>query len=120
MLIYKFDRIFKARGISRPSKFLRSAGFSDNFATRVSGNRVKRLNLKELEKLCLHLNCTPNEFMEWIPDENRDYEKDHALYTLRRTVDETDIMQMVWDLHLDKIPRLKEMIQKEFRKKEES
>ena len=68
MLYYNFDRIFRARAIDRPFSYLQKAGFSPNFASRIKNNRVSRLNLLQMERLCLLLKCTPLDFMEWKPE----------------------------------------------------
>ena len=85
MIQYNFDRIFKARGIERPFSFLRKSGFSDNFATRVKNNRVARLELKYIEKLCLVLKCTPNDLMEWDPDDNNKIDPSHPLNQIKKS-----------------------------------
>ena len=68
MLTFNFSRIFKARGIDKPFSYLVKVGYSDNFATRIVNNRIKRLDLADLEKLCELLQCTPNDLLEWIPE----------------------------------------------------
>jgi DNA-binding Xre family transcriptional regulator len=64
MLISNFKRILKARGIERPYTFLKNAGFSSSFASKVNGNKVKRLNLSETERLCILLKCASNDFYD--------------------------------------------------------
>ena len=48
MLTFNFSRIFKARGIEKPFSYLVKVGYSDNFATRIVNNRIKRLDLGDL------------------------------------------------------------------------
>ena len=106
MLKYNFRKIFKARSIDRPFTFLRQAGFSDNFATKVKNNRVSRLNLDLLERLCLRLDCTPNDFMEWTPDEDHNADKKYALYELKRT---DKILELTRSLNLFPLSKLEEI-----------
>lgn len=62
--------IFAARGIDRPNAFLRSNGFTTNTASDIVTGKVKVLNLKRLEELCLMLNCRPQDLLEWVPNAN--------------------------------------------------
>ena len=64
MLTYNFTRLFKARGIDKPFSYLVKAGYSPNFATGVVNNQVLRLNLTDIEKLCVLFQCTPNDLFQ--------------------------------------------------------
>ena len=110
MLTYNFDRVFKARAIEKPFTFLRKCGFSDNFATKIKNNRVKRLNLNEIERLCLVLKCTPNDFFEWQPDNSDQIEDAHPLNTIKRSGEEVDLIRTLNTLPLGKIPAIYQLI----------
>lgn len=110
MLKYNFERILKARGIDKPFSYLVSAGFSDNFATRVKNNRIKVLRLKELERLCLLFNCTPNDLYEWHPSDNQQVDKDHVMNDIRRTDKVINITQALNSVPLNKLNKLEELI----------
>uniref|UniRef100_UPI0032162C4F helix-turn-helix domain-containing protein n=1 Tax=uncultured Draconibacterium sp. TaxID=1573823 RepID=UPI0032162C4F len=115
MLQYNFSRIFKAKGIERPFSFLRKAGFSDNFATKVKNNRVRRLELKEMEKLCLLLKCTPNDFMQWIPENQYVSDTEHPLNEIRHSTDSFDLIKTINSLPLSRISEVNEIIQRELK-----
>ena len=53
------------KGISNPVRFLMAKGFSQKSARLHLSRRVQRLTLKQLEKLCLALHCTPNDILGW-------------------------------------------------------
>ena len=110
MIIYNFDRIFKARGVIRPFTFLTKAGFGDNFATKINRNKVKRIELKELEKLCVLLRCTPNDFMEWIPEDDAQVDKNHPLYTIRKSDKVFDLTKTLNSVPLQELDKLEELI----------
>jgi DNA-binding Xre family transcriptional regulator len=110
MINYNFDRIFKARGIDKPFTYLTKAGFSDNFATKVKNNKVKRLGLKELEKLCILLYCTPNDFYEWIPDANLKADKDHPLQVIRQSDKVFDLTKTLNSVPLGELDKIEELI----------
>lgn len=110
MLKYNFDKVFKARSIERPFTYLRKAGFSDNFATKVKNNRVNRLNLDLLERLCLRLNCTPNDFMEWTPSKDENIDNKCALHELKRTDIILDLTRSLNLLSLSKLEEIERII----------
>jgi len=72
----QFQRIFKARGIERPYTYLVNSGFGNNLATRMKKNKVMHLQLRTIEKMCLLFRCTPNDLIEWIPDDSQTMDKD--------------------------------------------
>lgn len=116
MLYYKFERIFNARRIFKPFSYLQKAGFSGNFASRIKNERVSRLELKQLERLCLLLRCTPNDLMEWIPEENTDFEKNHPLNDLRKRTDQIDLLNIINSIPLGKLDKIEQMINEELNK----
>lgn len=69
MLRLNTKKIFAARAIDRPQAFLRKKGFSPHTASDIATGRTAQIKFKVLEKLCLALNCTPHDVMEWEPDE---------------------------------------------------
>jgi DNA-binding Xre family transcriptional regulator len=67
MMYFNFSKLFKLRGISKGTKFLEKHGLSYNQAYRMLYYRSSETHLKLLEKVCLALNCTPNDLIEWKP-----------------------------------------------------
>ena len=111
MLIYNFERILKARGIDKPFSLFVNAGFSDNFATNVKKNRVKLLRMSTLEKVCLLLNCTPNDLYDWIPDKDQQVDKDHMMNEIRKNEKVIDITRALHSIPLHKLDKLEKLIQ---------
>lgn len=116
MLIFNFTRVFRARGIEKPFSYLVKAGYSDNFATRIAHSQIAKLNLKEVEKLCVMLQCTPNDLLEWIPGKNDATTEKHPLATLRRTENFTQLSQMLKDVPLDKLGDIENLIKERLKK----
>lgn len=116
MLKYNFDRIFKARGIEKPFTFLKKAGFSDNFATKVKNNRVNRLDLDPMERLCIKLNCTPNDFLEWTPDKKNAVDNDHPLNIIKRSEKVVDITKTLNSVPLGKLEEIEKLIKAQIAK----
>jgi len=116
MLIYNFDRVFKARGIERPFTYLIKAGFSDNFATKVKNNKLVRIHLRELEKLCLLLRCTPNDFCEWVPDNDANIDSGHPIHMIRKSDKVVDMTKTLNSVPLGQLDEIEEMIQEKIKR----
>ena len=83
MLKYNLKKHFKLRGISYPARFLIEIGFTKQSAYNVARGNFVSLSPSHLEKLCLSLNCTPNDLMEWEPGKNITDPETHSLQKLR-------------------------------------
>ena len=119
MIRYNFDRIFKARGIERPFTFLKQAGFSVNFASRIKQNNVKRLDPEEIERLCLCLKCTPNDFFDWTPDSENQVDGDHPLNRIRRSDKVVEITRTLNSVPLGQLAEIEQMIKDRINKTSE-
>ena len=113
MLTFNFSRIFKARGIDRPFSYLVKIGYSDNFATRVVNNRIQRLNLTDVEKLCELFQCTPNDLLEWTPESKDKTNDKHPLISMKRSDKVVQLTQILNSIPLDKLDEIESVIKKE-------
>jgi DNA-binding Xre family transcriptional regulator len=116
MLTFNFTRIFKARGIDKPFSYLVKKGYSENFATRVVNNRIRKLNLKDVELLCEMLFCTPNDLLEWIPAVEDSTTGNHPLISLKRTEKVVHLTQILNSVPLDRLAEIETMIKKQMEK----
>jgi DNA-binding Xre family transcriptional regulator len=105
-----FERIFKARGIHKPFAFLKRAGFSDSFASKVKNNRVSRLDLRMIERLCIAFRCAPHDLMEWIPDSDSDVDAAHPISVIRRSDKLIDITKTLNNIPLNQLDEVDELI----------
>ncbi|WP_075591467.1 helix-turn-helix domain-containing protein [Labilibacter marinus] len=115
MLKYNFKRVFRARGIDRPFTFLKKAGFSDNFASKINNNRVYRLDLKDLERLCFLLRCTPHDLLEWHPEPSMETVDTHPLEKLRKSTKDTDLIKTISAIPLEQVQRIENLIKEEIK-----
>lgn len=116
MLYFNFTRLFKARGIQRPFSFMRKAGYSDGFATKIANNRFRQFNLIELERLCETFHCTPNDILEWIPNSKDEDLESHPLKELKRSNSFFDLSKVLSKVPLEKLDSITEIIRKEIEK----
>ncbi|MBK7498904.1 MAG: helix-turn-helix transcriptional regulator [Ignavibacteriales bacterium] len=110
MLVFNLNSIFQARGITNPAGFLRKNGFSYDSALRFSSAQMVKPSLVLIERLCIVLNCTPNDILEWKPDEGVNYKDNLAIAGLKKEKKEYTLMKKLKDLPLDKIDAIEKMI----------
>ncbi len=116
MLRYNFNRILKARGIEKPVVYLKNAGFSENFSIKVTNNKVVRINLRELERLCLVLHCSPNDFYEWIPEQDASISPDHPLNAIKKSEKVIDLTKMLHSIPLGYLEEIELVIQEKMKR----
>lgn len=110
MLIYNFQRVFKARGIDKPRAFLINHGFPRGIATGIANNKADRFALKHMEKVCLLLNCTPNDLLEWQPANKKEDTPDTALYILKKEVRQGGTEELLRGLPMSKLEELAKLL----------
>lgn len=110
MLNYNFTRILKARGIENPSIFLQKHGFSQNFTRNIINGNARALRLSSLEKLCIILQCSPNDVMEWVPDEGSKIEESHPLNKIKKTDKVANILKTLNSIPLAELEKIDELI----------
>lgn len=111
MLIYNFQRVFKARGIEKPHNFLVNHGIPRGIASRMVNNKTDKIFLKYLEKVCLLLNCTPNDLLEWKPAGKKEDTPGTALYLLKKEQRGAGEAELLRGLPLHKLEELAKVIQ---------
>lgn len=113
MLELNLKRIFKARGIDMPYKFLVKNGFVPFTAHKYKNGKVEHMRLDHIEKLCILLNCTPNEMFEWTPDDLLDDRKDNPLQKIRKREKKLEISKILSRMSLEKLEEIEKMLQTE-------
>lgn len=110
MLYFNVRRMLDLRGIDKPYTFLVKNGFVSQTATNIINNQIARITPAQLEKLCLLLNCTPNDLIDWRPSANSAVPENHPLRTLVKEKTPSPISEMVRDLPIEKLSRLESLI----------
>lgn len=72
MLRLNIKAVCKLRGISKPQAWLVKSGFPKSTAANMGREEYENLPLVHLEKMCLLLNCTPNDLLRWEPEAGMD------------------------------------------------
>lgn len=71
MLRINLSRIFRAFAVHRPTRFLVEKGYTYSTAQRLVVMNHSRFRLEDLELLCLRMGCTPNDLLEWVPNQDQ-------------------------------------------------
>ena len=116
MLYFNFTRLFKAKGIETPAKYLVQHGFSDKFATRVVRNDFRRLNLDDVQRLSELFLCTPNDLLQWIPEKSTSDPTTHPLAPLMRTEKVMDLTRTLNSVPFERLLEIEKLIQEEVNK----
>jgi len=111
MLIFNVKRVLDLRGIDKPYAFLHHNGFVRSTSGNLVNGNVWEIKLRHIEKLCLLLNCTPNDLFEWRADKDAPpVSETHALKSLKREKDVPRISEIVKDMPIEKMVEISEML----------
>ena len=102
MLKYNLKRLITNRAVLQPVGYLNKFGMTKQTASRIVGGRFATLKLSQLENLCIAFHCTPNDLLEYIPDD-KIKTKDHPLTTLIRNEQTKKVMDILNDVPIDKL-----------------
>lgn len=111
MIQLNLKRIFKARGIEQPYRFLVKSGFVPFTAHKYKNGKVEHIRLDHIEQLCILLNCTPNDIFDWIPNDLLDDRPDHPLQKIRRREKKIEINKLLMGMPLEKLEEIERMIE---------
>ena len=95
-----------SKGISNPHAFLVKNGINPTTATKILSSRCKNLKVEQIELLCWHISCTPNELFEWEPDSKYVDHPGHPLQAVRLPKIETNLPKLLKKLSKDQIIEL--------------
>ena len=110
MMSINLNRIFKARGIEQPYKFLIKAGFVSFMAHKLKNNSVQHIRVEHIEKLCIALNCTPNDLFEWSPNDLLDDRINHPLQKIRAKNQSIELNKLLAGLPLERLETIKQLL----------
>ena len=110
MVRLNLQRIFKARGIEQPYRFLVQNGFVPFTAHKYKNNKVEHIRLDHIEKLCVLLHCTPNDIFEWAPNDLLDDHPSHPLQKIRTRDKKIEIGKMLSKLSMDKLEEVEKLL----------
>lgn len=110
MLIFNPQRMFRLRKIDKPHLMLVKNGFAKSSATNLLNYYGRRLTIEHVEKLCLILNCTPNDLFEWRSRANESLAENHALNSLKRADKSEKLTDLINKIPVEKLAQIDELL----------
>lgn len=84
MIKLRINELCKEKGIRHPFTALTAAGISVTKAKQYLSGKTNRLMVDDSETLCRLLRCTPNDLLEWTPDNQAEDYPENPLQALRK------------------------------------
>ena len=103
MLALNLKPVLQARGIDRPYTFLVKTGLSPHSATTILNSNTRVFRLDHIERICEHLNCTPNDILYWKPDKNKVISPNHPMFALKKEPTSFDWHETLKNLPLEQL-----------------
>lgn len=110
MLTFKPKNIFLLRGIEKTTAFLVKLGMDPSTASRFLKSKSQFVKIKDIEKLCIALNCTPNDLFDWKPSNDTVLPETHSLHALNRGDKVKKLQQIVKDIPADKLTEIEDLL----------
>jgi DNA-binding Xre family transcriptional regulator len=83
MLKLNIHKHCRLRNYPDSAAFLRTQGMTHWISHKLANEKLKSISFADLEKLCTIFRCTPNDLLEWIPNEAGKDTSAHPLHALR-------------------------------------
>lgn len=110
MFTLDLKRFFTLKNIAKPYGFLISKGFSTNVSLNFTSRVPKTIRIENIYRLCVVLNCTPNDLFSLSPDAKKQLPENHPLLSLIHEAP-PDIPAIISSLSPDKITELAKHIE---------
>jgi DNA-binding Xre family transcriptional regulator len=84
MIELRIAEVCRAKGMKPPLAALKKAGISVTKGRQYLKAKTNRLMVDDVEKLCRLLRCTPNDLLEWTPDNAAEDYPENPLQAIRK------------------------------------
>jgi DNA-binding Xre family transcriptional regulator len=106
MLTLSIAPLLHSKGIKHLTPYLQQKGFSYHTARYLVGNKLARFNLDTIEKLCIALECTPNDILYFSTSSDA-VPTNHPLRALNMERYHNEIAEGVQQLNTAEVAELK-------------
>jgi len=110
MLKMNISRVLALKGIDNAYTYLKKHGYKHTKAYWLSKSLTQKVDIDDLERICLSLNCTPNDLFEWSPSTPENDIEGHALQTIRRKDAAVGLVKLVQGLPVEQMDEIEKMI----------
>lgn len=112
MLRFELESLLESREVHQPLHFLVKAGFNYHTAHRLLNIESRSIRMDHVEKLCLVLNCTPDDLLVWDAPKSMGNLGNHPLKKLTNRQRKGSILPKIKSLPQDKLDELRLYIDK--------
>lgn len=116
MLKMNISRVLALKGIDNAYAYLKKHGYKHNKAYHLSRSLTQKVDIDDLEEICLGLNCTPNDLFEWTPSKPENDIEGHALQSIRRKDAAVGLVKLVQGLPVEQMDEIERMILEKVKK----
>jgi len=109
MLKFNPKKVFAMRGIEKATNFLVRLGFSYAKASSFLESKSRFVQIKDIERLCIKLNCTPNDLFEWKPDADTVLPENHSIFALEKP-EAKNLQELVKDIPSHKLALIEQLL----------
>jgi DNA-binding Xre family transcriptional regulator len=110
MLTFNPKNTLSLRGIEKTTAFLVRLGMDYSTASRFLKSTSQFVKIRDIENLCVALNCTPNDLFEWKPDESAVLPESHSLRALEKQERTKHLQEIVKDIPSDKLAMVEKLL----------
>src|SRR5688500_7198263 len=110
MLKFNPKKIFALCGIEKTTNFLFKMGFSYPQASAYLNSESRFVKIKDIERLCLALNCTPNDLFEWQAENEAVLPENHSLNALTGSGEAKNLQELIRDIPSDRLARIESLL----------
>ena len=110
MLSLNIRRVMRLRGVDDHYNFLKKLGFPTSSARKILDGEYFEIKLHQIEAVCLALNCTPNDILEWQQGSSQNVSETHSLNSLKRS-GEKDLPKILNQIPLEKFEQIAGILQ---------
>jgi len=110
MLVFNPRRMFERRLIKKPHRELVKTGIAPSTATNLLNYQNLRVTVEIIEKICLMLNCTPNDLFEWQSRTDETIPDAHALNSLKPAEKPENLSELMKTIPVEKLSQIDEFV----------
>jgi len=110
MIYLNIKRLLDMRGIRQQFSYLVKNGFIGSTAHRFINGEERQIHLDHLERLCVLLNCSPNDLFGWTADKNMSVAENHPLQALSKPKKVPPLNELVNDIPIEKLDKIAELL----------
>lgn len=111
MIANNIKNLLYLRQIEKPRAWMIDKRISPKNADKLLSNEQRHIKFDDIEKLCLHLNCSPAELFIWQPDTEADNIPGHPLQAIRSDKAMPDVLSKLKFASLDELKKVDEFLQ---------